>query len=101
MTSEPTSIESQLLTSLLGEWGYVMGSAALRKTLGFATQQSLRVAIRKGHVPFPLFELEGRKGVFARTHDVAAWLASRGPAGPKEGEGDQGLTTRPPHSRPA
>lgn len=77
-TSSP--LESQLLASLIADWGYVMGSAGLRKALGFATQQSLRHAIRSGHVPFTVFTIEGRKGPYARTHDVAAWLASHSPA---------------------
>src|SRR3546814_4300340 len=60
--------------------------------LGFSTQQSLRHAIQAGHVPFPTFTLKGRKGPFARTHDVAAWLASHAsdpvalsPAAPTDG----------------
>ena len=54
MADKSGSYESQLLEDLLTRWGYVMGSAGLRKALGFATQQSLRHAIQAGRVPFPV-----------------------------------------------
>lgn len=73
-----TSLEQRLLDSLLSDWGYVMGSAGLRQALGFSSQAALRVAIATGRVPFQVFPIEGRKGPFALTHDVAAWLASHG-----------------------
>lgn len=76
MSHPSASLETELLAGLLDQWGYVMGSAGLRMALGFATQQALRHAIQAGHVPFPVFTLKGRKGPFARTHDVAAWLGS-------------------------
>jgi len=72
-------LDSQLLENLVADWGYVMGSMGLRKALGFSTQQALRRAIQAGRVPFIVFTIEGRKGPFARTHDVATWLASRQP----------------------
>jgi hypothetical protein len=77
MSHHSASLEKELLAGLLDQWGYVMGSAGLRMALGFATQQALRHAIQGGHVPFPIFTLKGRKGPFARTHDVAAWLSSQ------------------------
>ncbi|OOG41404.1 hypothetical protein B0E51_06790 [Rhodanobacter sp. C05] len=72
------SLEQRLLDSLLSNWGYVMGSAGLRQALGFSSQAALRVAIATRRVPFQVFPIEGRKGPFALTHDVADWLASRG-----------------------
>jgi hypothetical protein len=71
MTDTPASLDSQLLENLVADWGYVMGSMGLRKALGFSTQQALRRAIQAGRVPFTVFTIEGRKGPFARTHDVA------------------------------
>jgi len=78
-------LEQRLLDSLLSDWGYIMGSAGLRQALGFSSQAALRVAIATGRVPFQVFPIEGRKGPFALTHDVADWLASRG-ASPKDQE---------------
>lgn len=76
--STPTSLEQRLLGSLLSDWGYLMGSAGLRQALGFSSQAALRVAIDTGRVPVRVFPIEGRKGRYALTHEVAAWLASQG-----------------------
>ena len=78
-----TDLETRLLDSLVRDWGYVVGSAGLRKVLGYPTQAALRMAIARGSVPFDVFELPGRKGPFARAHDIAAWLANQGPTDPK------------------
>lgn len=76
-------LEQVLLASLIQEWGYVVGSAGLRQTLGFASQSALRVAIANGTVPVRVFRIPGRKGPFALAHDLATWLASYGAtAGP-------------------
>ena len=70
--------EQVLLASVIQEWGYVVGSAGLRQTLGYASQSALRVAIANGTIPVTVFRIPGRKGPFALAHDLAAWLASRG-----------------------
>lgn len=57
-------LEQVLLASLIQEWGYVVGSAGLRQTLGFASQSALRVAIANGTVPVRVFRIPGRKGPF-------------------------------------
>lgn len=54
-----------------------MGSAGLRQALGFSSQAALRAAIAEDRLPFQVFTIAGRKGSFALTHEVAAWLASR------------------------
>ncbi|MGH8109163.1 MAG: hypothetical protein ACREO1_10675 [Arenimonas sp.] len=72
------SLENRLLESLIGQYGYVMGSAGLRQAMSFPSQAALRHAIAKKTLPFSTFSIDGRKGQFALTHDVAAWLASRG-----------------------
>jgi hypothetical protein len=74
-----SELEARLLQSLIRDWGYVVGSAGLRQVLGFPTQAALRQAIARGAVPVNTFELEGRKGPFALAHDLAAWLAAKGP----------------------
>lgn len=77
-----SELEARLLQSLIRDWGYVVGSAGLRQVLGFPTQAALRQAIARGAVPIKTFELEGRKGPFALAHDLAAWLAAKGPRPP-------------------
>jgi hypothetical protein len=77
---QESELEARLLRSLVRDWGYVVGSAGLRQVLGFPTQAALRQAICRGAVPVKVFEIEGRKGQFALAHDLAAWLATRGPS---------------------
>lgn len=71
-------LETRLLEALIRDWGYVVGSAGLRQALGYPTQAALRQAIAKGVVPVEVFEIPGRKGAFARAHDIARWLARQG-----------------------
>lgn len=70
-------LEDRLLDSLVGRYGYVVGSAGLRKAMGFASQGALRHAIAQGTLPIPVFTIEGRKGPFAKAHDLARWLSSQ------------------------
>lgn|GEM_PF-3845184 len=72
------TLEERLRESLIREFGYVMGSAGLRRALGFSSQAALRAAIAQGRMPVKVFVVEGRRGPFALAHDVAAWLATVG-----------------------
>lgn len=75
-------LEERLLKALIDDWGYVVGNAGLRQSLGFPTQSALRQAIARGDLPIQVFCIQGRKGWFALAHDLAAWLSSRGSASP-------------------
>lgn len=55
--------------------GPMLGGAALYRALGFPTAAAMRQAVSRGRVPVPLFDIEGRRGRFALTLDVALWLA--------------------------
>lgn len=55
--------------------GAVLGGAALYRSLGFPTAAAMRQAFSRGKVPVPVFEIPDRRGRFARTRDVAQWLA--------------------------
>ena len=70
------TLERRLRETLVEEFGYIMGAAGLRRAFGFATQAALRVAITKGHLPVNVFTMDGRKGPFAFTLEVAASLAA-------------------------
>lgn len=69
-------------TDVLGEmlrlYGPLMTGEALRRALGFPSDAALRMAISRGIVPVEVFKLPKRRGRFARTHDVAIWLATAG-----------------------
>lgn len=52
-----------------------VGGADLRDVLGFKTGAAFRQAVHEGRVPVPTFLQAGRRGHFARIHDLAVWLA--------------------------
>ena len=64
----------QLECDLLRQFGPLLGGADLRRALGFRSDVTFRRAIRLGKLPVHVFEVEGRKGKFALTTDVAQWL---------------------------
>ena len=53
----------------------LVGGADLRNVLGFKTGAAFRQAVHEGRVPVPTFLQAGRRGRFARVHDLAIWLA--------------------------
>jgi hypothetical protein len=52
-----------------------IGGAELRTVLGFKTGAAFRQAVHTGRVPVRTFIQAGRRGRFARIHDLAVWLA--------------------------
>jgi hypothetical protein len=80
MTDEHPAISSDLeiREELLDRHGELMSGRHLRQCLGFANVRAFRRAIAHGAVPVVTFTLPGRRGRFARTRDVAAWLATLG-----------------------
>lgn len=74
--SLPNSYESMLLE----KHGELMDGPALRGLLHIKHERTFRRAVAAGALPVGVFRLEGRKGWYARTRDVAAWLASVGNA---------------------
>jgi hypothetical protein len=73
---EPTDFAEQLRGELELLHGPLLGGAKLIAALGHANAASLRQARRRGRVAVPLFTLPKRRGFFALTRDVAAWLAA-------------------------
>lgn len=86
-------LEARLLDALVRDWGYVVGSAGLRQALGYPTQAALRQAIARNVLPVQVFEIEGRKGMFALAHDLASWLATKA-AGTSTLSSDRGGVTK-------
>jgi hypothetical protein len=58
--------------------GAVVGGATLSRTLGFRSQDAFRRALARDRIPVRVFCIEGRRGRFALTRDVARWLHSQG-----------------------
>lgn len=77
--TNPTSPEV-LCDALLATHGELLGGAALARALGFKTQRAFQKARLAGRLPIDTFAITGRRGHFARTRDVAAWLSSLGKA---------------------
>lgn len=59
---------------LIRNLGPVVGGAALTKALGYRSQAAFRQAAARKRLPVRVFEFEGRRGRFADTQDIAAWL---------------------------
>lgn len=79
MSKEPDPESAAFAEELRGELellhGPLLGGSKLIAALGHANAASLRQARRRGRVAVPLFTLPKRRGFFALTRDVAAWLA--------------------------
>jgi len=70
--------EGHLRGQLEAAFGPLMSGEALWRTLGFTTAASFHHASSRGLVPVDSFRLPRRKGRFARTADVSAWLSAHG-----------------------
>lgn len=55
-------------------FGPVVGTAMLWRVLNYPTPDALRKAIERGRAPVATFVIPGRRGRFAHTRDVIAWL---------------------------
>lgn len=64
-----------VLLRLLARHGELMNTSALTTLLKFGSARSFRRAAAQGHLPFEVFRMEGRRSWFARTSNVATWLA--------------------------
>ena len=71
---------------LLRDHGELIGGTALARGLGYRTARAFQVAVKRERMPIETFTLAGRRGRFARTFELARWLASRGAAGMPENE---------------
>lgn len=84
MTSRP----HQLNDAMLQQYGPLIGGVDLRMALGFRTATTFQRAMREKTLSVPVFDVPGRRGKFALTVDVAAWLSTvsgsgRQPGGPE------------------
>lgn len=60
---------------LLKRYGPMIQGADLLQVAGYPNSEALRQAIRRQTVGFSVFTIPGRRGRFARSSDVAHWLA--------------------------
>ncbi|MGY4516240.1 hypothetical protein [Lysobacter sp. HA18] len=62
---------------LLRLYGPMLGGRDLARALGYRSGDAMRKAHKRGRLPIRTFELEGRRGRFAATADLAAWIWRR------------------------
>lgn len=72
-TSHPTSM-SELL---IDRHGPLLGGITLAKTIGLPSLDALYQARRRGRLGIQTFKIDGRRGYFALTSDVADWLSAQ------------------------
>lgn len=66
----------QLIRSLTQQYGAFISGKELMRNLGFRSHSSFARARKRGLLEVAVFDLDGRRGPFALTHEVAEWLAT-------------------------
>jgi len=74
MQQDSNSLQS-LEKAMLEKYGPMVGGATLCKVLGYPSAAALRQALSRGLISVPVFEIQNRRGRFALTQDVVAWLS--------------------------
>ena len=63
----------KVTSDLIRDFGLVVGGKDLMRLLGFRTYKTFYSACTRHQLPVRVFQLPGRKGMFAKTVDVADW----------------------------
>jgi len=71
------SLTAVLEHELTAQHGPMMGGDRLRIALGYPSKEAFRQAFVRKTTPIAIFTIERRRGRFALTRDVAAWLAAQ------------------------
>lgn len=74
VTDRDVDDQSPTARWLLREHGPILPAAVTAKVLGFKSTDALRQARLREKLPVPMFTIEGRRGWFASTAVVAAWI---------------------------
>lgn len=75
----PQEPQRQLLLDLEAQHGPLLSGPPLYRALGLPSAAAFRQAASRGQLPVPIFTIPNRRGRFALTRDVAAWLAGLRP----------------------
>jgi hypothetical protein len=76
---------------LTERYGLFLTGRALWKAIGFQSGSAFRKAASRGALPIPTFRIDGRKGLFAYTSDVAKWASAVGARTAAPGENEEAL----------
>lgn len=74
-TIRDMTIEHSLTTTLIREYGLVVGADKAAHLLGFRTAAALAKARQRGQLSVPMFQLPHRRGWFTETRAIAEWLS--------------------------
>lgn len=75
MTPEEARLAARLNTRWEDRWGYILGSEAQQKVLGFRSAKALGKAISRGELGLAFFEMPNRRGHFLLTEEAACFVA--------------------------
>lgn len=96
----PSSTEKALMTQLVKDlqrqYGTVLKGEGLWRTLGFGSRSSFQRAIEARLVPVPLFPMQGNRGLYALTRDVAQHLTALRSTAMDTTAGTDGTEMNPP-----
>lgn len=67
----------ELEAQMLRQYGPVIGGTSLYSALGFKSYAAFYRSMKRGEIGVPVFTLPSRRGWFALTSEVAAWLTGR------------------------
>lgn len=73
--SEISDLENELEADLLKLYGPVLNGENLTRSLGYVSKEAFRQSIVRKTVPVHIFKMEGKRGYYALTKDVAKYLA--------------------------
>jgi hypothetical protein len=74
VTDRNVDEDSSTARWLMREHGPLLPASLAAKLLGFKSTDALRQARLRQRLPVPMFLIEGRRGWFASTAAVAAWI---------------------------
>lgn len=74
---DATQYRQEVLAALVERHGHMIGMRHLHKAMGFPSYDALKQCLLRRQLDLNLFYVEGRKGRFAMTADVADWLAAQ------------------------
>jgi hypothetical protein len=77
LSNQTESLTSLLERELMQLHGPMMTGESLCVALGYPSKDAFRQAVARKSTPIPVFGIEKRRGKFALTKDVAAWLATQ------------------------
>ena len=68
-------VMQNLKTQMIATFGPTIGGSDLYAALGFKTYSAFYRSYKRNEIGVPVFTLNGRRGWFALTEEVAEWLA--------------------------